>query len=70
MRDIIIGLQESETWKINLTIVINFIFSKDAEEEQVMHSKRNNIKFKPYNDANEVIDELLEPLRSRYQVNL
>ena len=38
-RDIIIDLQESDVWKIQLTIAINFISSKDAKEERVMHSK-------------------------------
>ena len=32
-----IDLQNSDTWKIELTIAINFISSKDAEEEHVMH---------------------------------
>ena len=62
MRDIIIDLQESDTWKIQLTIAINFISSKDVAEERVMHSDSGNIKFKSYNDANEVFDELLELL--------
>ena len=31
MRNIMIDIQNSDTWKIQLTIVINFIFSKDAE---------------------------------------
>ena len=57
-------------WKIQLTIAINFISSKDAEEEHVMHSRSNNIKFISYNDANEVVDELFESLCSRYQRNL
>ena len=62
MRDIIIDLQESDTWKIQLTIAINFISSKDVAEKRVMHSHSGNIKFKSYNDANEVFDELLELL--------
>ena len=37
LRDIIIDLQESDTWKIQLTIAINFVSSKDPEEERVMH---------------------------------
>ena len=70
MRNIIIDLQNSDTWKIQLTIEINFISSKYVEEERVMHSKSNNIKFTSYNDVNEVFDELFESLRSRYQGNL
>ena len=45
-------------WKIQLTTAINFISSKYAEEECVMHSKNNNRKFTSYNDANEVVNEL------------
>ena len=63
LRNIIIDLQNSDTWKIYSTITINFISSKDAEEERVMPSTSGNIKFTSYNDANEVIDELFESLR-------
>ena len=70
MRDIIIDLQSSDTWKIHLIIAINFISSKDTEEERVMHSNSDNIKFTSYNDANEVVHELFESLCSRYQDNL
>ena len=47
---IIIYLQNSDTWKIQLTVAINFISSKDAEEEYVMHSNSDNIKFTSYNE--------------------
>ena len=60
MRNIIIDLQNCDTWKIKLTIAINFISSKKAEEEGVTHSTSNNIKFTSYNDANEVADELFD----------
>ena len=70
MRNIIINLQNSDTWKIKLTIAINFISSKDAEEERIMHLRSNNIKFLSYNDENEVVDEFFESLRLRYQRNL
>ena len=43
------------------------ISSKDTEEEHVMYSRSENITFTLYNDANEVVDELFETLRSRYQ---
>ena len=51
-RDIIIDLQYSDTWEIQLTITIKFISSKVAEEERVMHSKSDNIKLTFDNDAN------------------
>ena len=50
-------------------MAINFISLKDAEEEHVMDSKSNDIKFTSYNDANKVVYELFESLRSRYQGN-
>ena len=62
-------LQNCDTRKIQLTIAINFISTKDLEEEHVIHSRSNNIKFISYNGADEV-DELFESLRSRYQGNL
>ena len=70
LRDIIINLQKSDTWKIQLTIAINFISSNDADEEHVMHSKIDNIKFVLYDNANEVVNELFESLLSRYQIGL
>ena len=70
MRNIIIDLQNSDTWKIQLTIAINFFSSKDDEEERVMHSKSDNVRSTYYNDANEVVDELFNSLNSGYQDNL
>ena len=55
--DIIINLQKSSTWKVRLTIAINFISSKDDDEEQVMHSNSDNIEFLIYYNANDVVDE-------------
>ena len=60
MRNIITDLQKSDTWKIQLTIAINFISSKDPEEEPVMHSGNDTIKFTSFNDANEVVDKFFE----------
>ena len=64
-RNIIIYVQNSDTWKIQLTIAINFISQKDADEERIMHSSSNNIKCTSYNDVNEVLDELFETLHRR-----
>ena len=59
-----------DTWEIQLTIAINFIFSKDVEEERVMHSSSDNVKFTSHHDPTEVVDEHFESFRSRYQGNL
>ena len=42
VRNIITDLQNSDTWKIQLKIAINFISSKDSEEERIMHSRSDN----------------------------
>ena len=70
LRNMIINLQNFDVWKIQLTIAITFISSKDAEDERVMHSSSGNLKFTPYSDANDVINKLFKSLRSRYQENL
>ena len=51
LRNIKIDLQNSDTLKIELSIAINFISSKNAEAEGVMHSRSKNIKFTSYNDV-------------------
>ena len=55
---------------IQLTITINFISSKDTEEERVKHLSRNNIKFISDSEVNYVIEKLFKSLRSKYQDGL
>ena len=45
LKEIIIDLKSSDTWKIQLTIAINFISSKDTEGEHAMYPTSDNIKF-------------------------
>ena len=56
--------------KIQLTITINFIFSKDTDEEPVMHSNSDGIEIMINDEADEVIEELFQSLLSRYQIRL
>ena len=56
--------------KVQLTIAINSISSKDNDEERVMHSKSGNIEIMINDEAHEVIEELSKSLRNRYQNNL
>ena len=62
LKDIINNLKKSDAWKIQLTISINFYFSKDLVEAHVMHLKSDIIKFMIYDNEDEVIEELLESL--------
>ena len=70
LRNIIVNLQNSDTWKVQLTIAISFISSKDTEEEHVMHLNKDDIKFTSYYDANELVNKLFKSLHSKYQENL
>ena len=47
-----------DTWKIQLTKTINFISSKDNDEEGVMNSKSDNIEIMINDKANEVIEKI------------
>ena len=56
LRDIVNDLKQSDIWKIQLTKTINFISSKDDNDEQhVMHSKNDNIEAKISDQADGVI---------------
>ena len=68
MKDITNNLKKSDIWKIQLTVTINFMFSKDTDEESLMHSKNDNIKFMINDKVNEAIKELFQSLLSRYQI--
>ena len=71
LKDIINNVKErSETWKIPLTIADNFISSIDNDEECVMHSKSDNIEIMINDEADEVIKELSDSLKNRYQNSL
>ena len=49
-------------WKIQITISINFISSKDSDETPNMHTKNNNIEIMMGNQTNDIIKELFESL--------
>ena len=55
----IIDLQNFDTRKIQLTVVIKFVSSKGTEEECLMYSNSSNIKFTSYNGENELLINFL-----------
>ena len=68
LKNIINNLQKSDTWKIQVTITINFITSKhDNDKERVMHWKGDSIEITVNDEADEVTKELFESLKKRYQ---
>ena len=55
---------------MQLAIAINFISSKDNDEQRVMHSKRDNIEIMDNGKVDQVIDKLFKSLQNRYENNL
>ena len=71
LRDIVNDLKQSDKWKIQLTITINFISSKyDHDEERVMHSKSDNKEIMISDEADEAMKKHSDSLKNRYQNNL
>ena len=60
----------SSKWKIQLTIAINFISSKDSDETRTMHTKSNNVEIMIGSDTNEIIKDLFESFLQKYQEGL
>ena len=48
LKDIINNLKKFDVQKIQLTITINFIFSKGTDEECIMHLESDNIEIMIY----------------------
>ena len=69
-KDIVNNLKKSGTYKIQLTIASNFIYSIDNDEELVIHSKSDKIEIMINDETDEVIKELFDSLKNRYQNNL
>ena len=57
-------------FKIQLTMVINFISSKDSDETRTMRTKSNNIEVMLGNETDKVIEDLFTSLLQRYQEGL
>ena len=71
------NLKKSDTRKIQLTVAINFISSKDNDEEHVIHSKgdtievmindKANFETKKYQKIHKVILKFFRSFLNRYQ---
>ena len=57
-------------WKIQLTIAINFISSKDSYKERERHSKRDNAEIIINDKADEVLENIFDSLIKKYQIRL
>ena len=60
----------SSEWKIQLTMAINFISSKDSDETRTMHTKSNNVEIMVGSETDEIIKDLFESFLQKYQEGL
>ena len=70
LSDMINDHKTQSDWKIQLTMQINFISSKDSEETCTMHTKSHNIEIMMGNETDEIIEKLFESLLQNYQKDL
>ena len=70
LRDMINDHKTRREWKIQLTMQINFISSKDSEETSTMHTKSHNIEIMMGNETDEIIEKLFESVLQNYQKDL
>ena len=70
LSDMINDHKTQSEWKIQLTMQINFISSKDSEETCTMHTKSHNIEIMMGNETDEIIEKLFESLLQNYQKDL
>ena len=61
-----IGKTSSE-WKIQITMAINFISSKDFDETRTMYTKSNNVEIMVGSETNEIIKHLFQSCLQKYQ---
>ena len=54
-------------WKIQLTMAVNFISSKDLEENCTMHTKSHITEIMMGNETDEIVKELFKSLFQNYQ---
>ena len=70
LSDMINDHKTQSDWKIQLTMQINFISSKDSEETRTMYTKSHNIEIMMGNETDEIIEKLFESLLQNYQKDL
>ena len=66
----VIDYQTQGEWKIQLTMLINFMSYKDSEETPTLHTKNHNVEIMMGNETDEIIKEVFESLLQRYQEGL
>ena len=63
----IIEQKTQSEWKIQLTMAINFISSKDSDEIRTMYTKSNNMEIMMGSETDKIIEELFKSFLQKYQ---
>ena len=70
LRDIINDVKQYDKQKIQSTITINFISSKDDNNKEcVMHSKSDKIEIMTGDEADEIMKQPFDSFKNTYQKN-
>ena len=62
--------ETSSVWKIQLTMAINFISSKDSDETRFMQTKSNTVEFMMGSETDEIIEDFFVSFLQKYQEEL
>ena len=66
----VIDYQTQGEWKIQLTMLINFMSYKDSEETPTLDTKNHNVEIMMGNETDDIIKEVFESLLQSYQEGL
>ena len=66
----VIDYKTSGEWKIQLSMTINFVSSKDSDVIRTIHKTSDNIYILVSDETDEIIKKLFESLLQRYQERL
>ena len=67
---VIINHKTQSECKIQLTMAINFICSKDSDETRTMRAKSNNVEIMMGSETDEIVKELFRSFLQKYQKRL
>ena len=70
LHDLIEYFKTNGEWKIQLSMRIKFISITDAAQENILHSKSDNVEIMRGIDTKTIIDELIDTFMKRYQEGL
>ena len=62
----VIYYNNQKEWKIQLSMTINFISSKDSDKTRTIHTKSQNVEIRVGDETDKIIKELFKSLLQKY----